>query len=123
MKFVLCGSARFETLFRLWDEQLTLIGHTVYNLAVYPRDKGGRKDWYDDDTKVKLDLIHLNKILQSDAILVLNDGGYIGDSTKREVLWARMQGRTVYWLEPRKDGWCTSDGVSQDIPNAFYEPF
>jgi hypothetical protein len=46
-----------------------------------------------------LDLVHLSKIEESDTIVVLNAGDYIGDSTKREVAWARIREKDVYWIE------------------------
>lgn len=100
MRITLCGSTRFEKEFHEWDEKLTLVGHVVYSLSVYPSSKDGNKDWYDDTIKTKLDLAHLAKISNSDAIIVLNVDGYFGDSTRREIVWARMQGKQVYWLVP-----------------------
>ena len=56
------------------------------------------KNWYSEDQKTILDLCHLDKILNSEAIVVIDVDSYIGDSTKREVLWARIQGKRVYWI-------------------------
>src|SRR5260221_14621420 len=99
MKICLCGSAKFEDQFHSWDEKLTLAGHVVYSLAIYPSSKGGVKDWMDEKTKILLDLIHLAKIEESDAIVVLNVGSYVGDSTRREIEWARIRGKQVFYLE------------------------
>jgi len=104
MRITLCGSAKFEKEFLGWTEKLTLSGHTVYGLAVYPSSKEGNKDWYDEPTKITLDLVHLDKILNSDAIVVINVDGYTGFSTKREIEWARMQERDVYWIVGTPDG-------------------
>jgi hypothetical protein len=98
MRITLCGSAKFEDAFHEWNEKLTLAGHIVYDLAVHPSIKGGEKNWYDEDTKIRLDLAHLGKILNSDAIVVLNVEGYFGDSTKREIAWAKMNGKGIFWL-------------------------
>ncbi len=99
MRITLCGSAKFEQQFHDWNERLTIAGHTCYDLAVHPSFKDNNKDWYDEPTKMMLDLVHLDKIANSDAIVVLNVGGYIGFSTTREIIWARMQGKRVVWLE------------------------
>jgi|SRR6185369_2390554 len=104
MKITLCGSARFEDLFHAWDKKLTLLGHVVYGLAVYPSFMGNQKEWYTAEEKTKLDLAHLAKIENSDCILVLNPEGYIGESTAREILWAQLQGKMVYYLEVTKAG-------------------
>lgn len=103
MIVTLCGSAKFEQEFRQWDERLTLAGHVVFNLAVYPRDKQGIKNWYNDETKTLLDLAHLQKILLSDAILVLDKDNYVGESTKREIEWATRLGKAIYYLSLNVD--------------------
>lgn len=40
------------------------------------------------DQKSQLDKLHLEKIIRSSAILVLNIGGYIGASTSSEIDFA-----------------------------------
>lgn len=56
MIITLCGSARFEQDFHEWNERLTLAGHCVFSLAVFPSIKGGEKNWYTDEVKQTLDL-------------------------------------------------------------------
>ena len=36
----------------------------------------------------------------ADEILVLNVGGYVGDSTKSEIEYAQRHGKAIRWLEP-----------------------
>lgn len=98
MKITLCGSARFEEHFREWTERLTLVGHVVHTLSVYPSFKQGVKAWYSDAQKITLDLIHLAKIEESDAIFVLDVEEYIGESTSREVQWAKIRNKLVYYF-------------------------
>lgn len=86
MKIALCGSARFETEFKKWNRRLSLAGHVVYSLAVYPSDVGG-KDWYTPQQKLMLDEVHRKKIEESDGIVVVGDG-YVGESTIREIVHA-----------------------------------
>ncbi len=50
--------------------------------------------------KEMLDDLHLDKISLCDELLVLNLGGYVGPSTRREVLFAIRSGKTIRWLEP-----------------------
>ena len=111
MKITLCGSARFEDLFHTWNQRLTMEGHVVYGLAVYPSVHGGTKEWYTEDQKTMLDLVHLAKIEESSAILVLNRDGYIGESTAREVRWARIRNRLVFYLE---------GGGIENVENLYY---
>jgi hypothetical protein len=92
MKITLCGSTRFQDAFRDWDVILTKAGHVVYTLC-----RSGAVSISAED-KRRYDLIHLKKITESDAILVLNVDGYYGDSVTREIEWARMHDKAVYWL-------------------------
>lgn len=99
MIITLCGSARFEQAFKDWSELLGLNGHAAFTLAVYPSDKGDKKDWYTQEQKRALDLCHFEKIIASRAVLILNVGGYIGESTSNELAFARRFDKLVYWLE------------------------
>jgi hypothetical protein len=94
MKITLCGSTRFGQAFRDWDVILTKAGHTVYTICRMEGDAS-------EEEKRRFDLVHQDKINHSDAIVVLNVDGYYGESTTREIEWARMHGKTVYWLENR----------------------
>jgi len=100
MKITLCGSTKFREAFQDWNIILTLAGHIVYSVAGF----GHSGDVFDDEEKRRLDVIHLEKIAQSDAILVLNVNQYYGESTTREIDYAKMLGREVYWLHNKTDG-------------------
>ena len=94
MKIItLCGSARFEQDFIDANRELTLRGFVVISMATLPSQapNGAGKDWYTEDQKMTLDLVHLEKINMADAILVVGNG-YIGKSTGREIAWAALQG-------------------------------
>lgn len=107
MRLTLCGSARFEEEFHKWNEDLTLAGDVVYSLAVFPSQKQGQQElvgrpaheWYSAAQKAQLDGVHRAKIDNSDGIVVLDVGGYVGNSTQGEIDYARAQGKAVYWLE------------------------
>lgn len=101
MRITLCGSTRFEPLFHEWNHKLACAGHTVYSLSLFGREatdigKDGNKTVTEAE-KIVLDLVHLDKILNSEAIVVINQDGYVGFSTAREIRWARMQGKQVFW--------------------------
>ena len=116
MKITLCGSARFEKAFHEWNEYYTVQrGCTVYSLAVFPSNKSD-KNWYNESQKLVLDLVHMRKILESDAIVVITHrdfecpagkhSAYVGESTKREILWANVCGKLIYydWENPKHLG-------------------
>ena len=51
------------------------------------------------ETKKMLDDIHKRKIDMADSIFVINVGGYIGDSTRSEIEYAKAHGKRVEYLE------------------------
>ena len=97
MIITLCGSLSFEREINEWNEKLSLAGYTVYSMAVMPSYKEDTKDWYTEEQKEILDLVHLSKIEESDAIVVVDPEGYIGESTEREIKWAIIRDKAVYY--------------------------
>jgi hypothetical protein len=116
MILTLCGSSRFEKQYKAMNERLTLAGHVVFSLSVYPSDKSIR-EWYTEEQKNRLDLVHLAKIKASDGIVVLNVDGYIGPSTTREIEWAKMLDKKIFWLETSAHGKFLGAGIGH-IPGA-----
>lgn len=55
----------------------------------------------DDEQKKALDTLHLRKIDLADRVLVVNPGGYVGESTRREIAYARAAGKPVSFTDPR----------------------
>lgn len=100
MIITLCGSAKFEDEWVQWNKDLTLAGHIVLGLSVYPSQMNGDKDWYTEEQKIMLDVMHRRKIDISDAIVVLNKDNYTGESTVREIAWAEMHGKDIYRIVP-----------------------
>lgn len=103
MIITLCGSARFEKEFHLYNKILTLSGHTVFSLACFPSAEGN-KTWYSEEQKISLDAAHQRKIELSHAILVINKGGYIGESTIEEIDYARIMHLGVYFISSPSSG-------------------
>jgi len=52
-----------------------------------------------EQQKTVLDALHLRKIDMADRVLVVNPGGYIGESTSREIAYARAAGKPVSFTE------------------------
>ena len=59
----------------------------------------GDEEVWKPGTKEMLDDMHLRKIDMADEIFVINVGGYIGESTKREIAYAEKTGKKVNYLE------------------------
>jgi hypothetical protein len=53
------------------------------------------------EQKAVLDALHLRKIDLADRVLVVNPGGYVGESTRREISYARAAGKPVTFTDPR----------------------
>ena len=92
----LCGSIKFKDKFLKVQEELTLKG----NIVLIPNFFNClKKEDIDEKTKEMLDEMHKQKIDLSDAILVINKNGYIGDSTKSEIEYAKAQNKEILYLE------------------------
>ena len=53
-----------------------------------------------DEEKRKLDALHLRKIDLADEVLIINPGGYLGESTRAEWRYALERGKSIRSLEP-----------------------
>lgn len=93
----LCGSTRFKEQFLEAQKRLTLEGNIVISVGLFGHS--GDDEAWTKGTKEMLDDMHKRKIDMADAIYVINVGGYIGESTKSEILYAKSHGKTVYYLE------------------------
>lgn len=105
----LCGSARFPEAFAIANLHLSLQGRIVIGLGGFghaDEPRGARFLTSDgDETKPEkqgLDELHFRKIDASDGIYVVNVGGYVGSSTRREIAYASAQGKTVEWMFPEE---------------------
>ena len=99
MVITLCGSTKFKRQFEEMNRILTLEGHVVLSVGVF----GHSGDKISEGEKRMLDRIHLQKIDMSDAIYVLNVGGYIGESTKSEIEFANAHDKKIFYLEAKHD--------------------
>lgn len=95
----LCGSTRFMDTFVDAYIRESLAGRVVLTVAGNCRDRPEYAA-----AKPMLDAMYLKKIEMADEVLVLNVGGYIGDSTKREVEYARALGKRIRWWENSNGG-------------------
>ena len=51
------------------------------------------------DVVERLDTLHFRKIDLADEVLILNVGGYIGESTRNELEYAKKMGKVIRFLE------------------------
>lgn len=99
----LCGSTRFWRLFQQAGLAETMAGRIVLSIGAasgtddehfgnLPREEYDR-------VKEMLDQLHMEKIKIADEVLILNLEGYIGESTARELAYARQIGKRVRFWE------------------------
>jgi len=93
----LCGSTRFKDAFLEAQKRLTLAGNIVISVGLFGHS--GDDEVWTEGTKEMLDDMHKRKIDMADGIYVINVGGYIGQSTRSEIDYARSQGKTIEYLE------------------------
>ena len=93
----LCGSTRFKEQFIETQKRLTLEGSIVISVGLFGHS--GDEEVWKPGTKEMLDDMHLRKIDMADEIYVINVGGYIGESTKREIADAEKTGKKINYLE------------------------
>ena len=93
----LCGSTRFKDAFIEAQKRLTLEGNIVISVGLFGHS--GDDEVWTEGTKAMLDDMHKRKIDMADEIYVINVGGYIGESTRSEIEYARANGKAVKYLE------------------------
>ena len=92
----LCGSTRFKDAFIEAQKKLTLEGNIVISVGMFGHC--GDSEVWAEGTKEMLDDMHKRKIDMADEIYVINVGGYIGDSTRSEIEYAKLEGKPIHYL-------------------------
>ena len=93
----LCGSTRFKEEYIEAQKRLTLAGNIVISVGLFGHS--GDDDVWKPGVKEMLDDMHKRKIDMADEIFVINVGGYIGESTRSEIAYAKSQGIAIRYLE------------------------
>jgi hypothetical protein len=94
----LCGSTRFKRQFIEANFRETVAGRIVLSVGWFSHADA---DVYapTEEEKAALDALHLRKIELADEVLVIAPGGYVGESTQREVEHALALGKPIRWWE------------------------
>ncbi|TWD84206.1 methyltransferase family protein [Kribbella amoyensis] len=96
----LCGSTRFEAEFAEVNQRLTMEGYVVISLGMFSLPDLPGYDWTADDSDLKgrLGGVHFQKIRMADELYIVDPGGYLGESTRREIAYAESLGKPVRYL-------------------------
>lgn len=109
----LCGSTRFYEEFQRASYELTMAGHIVLSVGFYWHDPAGQGEGVGlPDSEVTraavkegLDELHKRKIDMADSVMVVSDeAGYIGDSTRSEISYAIAHGKPVAFMHRAAGG-------------------
>ena len=94
----LCGSLKFKEEMIIIAEKMALKGNCILT-PVYPTSEKYER------TEKQLSMLkeeHFKKIELSDSILVVNVNGYIGNSTKLEIEYAKKLGKEIMYYTDLK---------------------
>ena len=93
MKIItVCGSLKFYKEMMEITEKMELAGNCMLVTIYNPNNKS--KDDYTEEAII-LDKMHKERIKWSDAILVVNVNNYIGNSTKKEIDFAKNLNKEI----------------------------
>ncbi|WP_425555004.1 hypothetical protein [Gryllotalpicola daejeonensis] len=84
---------RFTPEMRAANRDLTLAGAVV----IAPGEVDAP---ISEAQRAALSALHLRKIEMADRVLVVNPGGYIGQSTRKEIAYAKSVGKPVSFTHP-----------------------
>ena len=100
----LCGSTRFSATFQKAQFEETMAGKIVLTIGCNMKSDAELFKGYSQselkEIKIRLDELHRRKIDLADEVLILNVGGYIGESTGGELAYARKHRKIIRFLEP-----------------------
>lgn len=103
----ICGSLRFQKELIETADRLELAGNCVLSV-VYPSKA---KELYTQSEIEMFQHMHYQRIEMSDAIYIVNVGGYIGESTCSELAYAISKGKEVLSLVPMMKGGQNNDST------------
>ncbi len=97
---VLCGSTKFKDEFLAEQKRLTLEGNIVISVGLFGHADGEFENGtITPEVKQMLDEIHLQKIDMANRVHVINKGGYVGESTLREISYAMTLRKKITYME------------------------
>ena len=88
-----CGSYKFKKEMNEITEKMALKG----NCMLTPIELTKPNKAYTKEEALMIDKMHKEKIKLSNTILVVNVGGYIGNSTKSEIEYAKSLNKEVLY--------------------------
>ncbi len=103
----ICGSSKFIEHIAILGWELEKQGAIVLSLHFLPQSYPNVQTHHQAEAeglKEQMDELHLRKIDLCDEILVVNVDGYIGESTRNEIEYAKKIGKVIRYLEGVEPG-------------------
>lgn len=91
----ICGSMKFINEMMDISMKMELDGNCLL-IPIYSPSKSSKDEFTEEEILI-LDKMHRERIKLSDAILVVNVGGYIGESTKSEIEFAKSLNKEIIY--------------------------
>src|SRR6476646_2598272 len=115
----LCGSTKFQVEFAEVNQRLTMEGCVVISLGMFSLPDLPGYDWIADSSELKrrLGRVHFQQIRLADEVYIVDPGGYVGESTRREIAYAESLDKPVRYLS--RERWArTRDGPKSESDRA-----
>ena len=99
----LCGSSRFIAEMAVIAWTMEKEGVIVLSMHLLPANYPGVAPDHQAEAEgisAQMDELHKRKIDMADEVLIVNIGGYIGESTRSEIAYATAHGKPVRYIEP-----------------------
>ena len=123
----LCGSSRFKEQFIEVANKLTLQDYIVLTPSfVLKKSSNLHNLIVSSKQKETLASMHYQRIDMADEILVINTNGYIGDSTKAEIEYAKKNNKKINYLfyKCQKSTCINKEECKEfEIPFIFRKPY
>ena len=96
MIITLCGSTKFKNVFNRVAQRISLMGHIVLTPTIFSHSDNIELT---EEKFQTLKKVHLDKIAMSDAVIIINVDGYIGETTKEEIEYAEKLNKEIIYLK------------------------
>src|SRR4051794_27204417 len=96
----LCGSPTFDPDVPEGHQRVTMEGRGGIRPGIFSLPDLPDYDWTADrsDLKGRLSDVHFHKLRMADEVYIVDPGGYVGESTRREIAYAESLGKPVRYL-------------------------
>lgn len=119
----LCGSTKFYKEFQRANYEETMVGNIILSVGFYPhssQEAHGETIGITPEQKLELDELHKRKIDLADEIYVLNIDGYIGESTRSEIEYAKKAKKLIRYKEPINSEYEKRHSARKDIRDILF---